>query len=59
MEEQVSDISVALTALTEEIRKLRASNDAQYAEICRLTRLVESLNASIRKRDKKIEELKA
>lgn len=59
MEDQVSDISVALTVLTGEVHKLRASNDAQHAEICRLTRLVEGLNASIRKRDKQIEELKA
>ena len=57
MEGNVSDISEALSVLTEELRMLRASNDAQYAEICRLTRLVESLNAEIRKRDKKIEEL--
>lgn len=57
MEGQVSDLSATLSVLIEEIRKLRASNDAQYDEICRLTRLVESLNATIRKRDKKIEEL--
>ena len=58
MEEQVSDMSVALSVLIEEIRKLRASNDAQYTEICRLTRLVESLNAGLRKREKENEELK-
>ena len=57
MEGNVSDISKALSVLTEELRMLRASNDAQYAEICRLTRIVASLNAEIRKRDKKIEEL--
>ena len=47
MEGNVSDISEALSVLTEELRMLRASNDAQYAEICRLTRLVESQNAEI------------
>lgn len=57
MEGNVSDISETLAVMVEEMRKLRASNDMQYSEICRLTRLVESQNMEIRKRDKKIEEL--
>lgn len=58
MKEKVSDVLEALSVLTEETRKLRANCDAQYAEICRLNRLVESLHLEIHKRDKELEELK-
>ena len=34
MEGNVSDISETLAVMVEEMRKLRASNDMQYSEIC-------------------------
>ena len=45
--------------MTEEMRSMRETIDSQHAEICRLSRLVESNNVELHKRDKRIEELEA
>ena len=59
MNEKVTDISEALLSMTEEMRSMRETIDSQHAEICRLSRLVESNNVELHKRDKRIEELEA
>ena len=55
--EKVTDISEALLTMTGEMRLMRETIDSQHSEICRLSRLVESCNVELRKRDKRIEEL--
>ena len=45
--------------MTEEMRLMHETIDSQHAEICRLSRLVESNNVELHKRDKRIEELEA
>ena len=57
--EKVTDISEALLTMTEEMRLMHETIDSQHAEICRLSRLVESNNVELHKRDKRIEELEA
>jgi transposase len=59
MKAQVRDISDTLHDMAGEMRQMREIIESQHADICRLTRLVEGLNAKLRKRDKENEELKA
>ena len=51
--EKVTDISEALLTMTEEMRLMRETIDSQHADICRLNRNIDRLNADLRKRDKK------
>ena len=51
MEEQVTDISKVLQAITEEMRLLRETVNQQYAEINKLNRNINALNLEIRKKD--------
>lgn len=58
MNEKVTDISEALLAMTEEMRLMRETIASQHADICRLNRNTDRLNADLRKRDKEIQGLK-
>ena len=55
--QKVTDISEALQAMADEMRLMRETIASQHSEICRLSRLVESNNVELHKRDKRIEEL--
>ena len=57
--EKVTDISDALQAMTEEMRLMRETIASQHSDICQLNRNIDRLNADLRKRDKRIEELEA
>ena len=58
MKQEVTDISEALHAMLMEVQLLRETISSQHAEICRLTRIADKLNADLRNRDKIIAELK-
>jgi len=57
--QKVTDISETLHAMADEMRLMRETIASQHFEICRLSRLVESNNVELHKRDKRIEELEA
>ncbi|WP_456099724.1 hypothetical protein [Prevotella jejuni] len=58
MEEQVTDISKVLQAITEEMRLLRETVNQQYAEINKLNRNINTLNLQIRKKDTELTNLR-
>ena len=58
MEEQVTDISKVLQAITEEMRLLRETVNQQYAEIIKLNRNINALNLQIRKKDMELTKLR-
>ena len=57
--QKVTDISEALQAMTDEMRLMRETIASQHSEICQLNRNIDRLNADLRKRDKRIEDLEA
>lgn len=58
MEEQVTDISKVLQAITEEMRLLRETVNQQYAEIIKLNCNINALNLQIRKKDTELTKLR-
>ena len=58
MEDQVTDISKVLQAITEEMRLLRETVSQQYAEIIKLNRNINALNLEIRKKDTELTNLR-
>lgn len=59
MKQNVTDISDALQAMVNEMRVMRETIASQHSDICNLNRNIDKLNADLRKRDKRIEELEA
>ena len=57
--QKVTDISEALQAMTDEMRLMRETIASQHSVICQLNRNIGRLNADLRKRDKRIEDLEA
>ena len=57
--EKVTDISDALQTMADEMRLMRETIASQHSDICQLNRNIDRLNADLRKRDKRIEELEA
>ena len=57
--QKVTDISEVLHSMKEDMRLMRETIASQHSEICRLSRLVESHNVELHKRDRRIEELEA
>ena len=57
MNEKVTDISDALQTMADEMRLMRETIASQHSDICQLNRNIDRLNADLRKRDKRIEEL--
>ena len=55
--EKVTDISDALQTMADEMRLMRETIASQHSDICQLNRNIDRLNADLRKRDKRIEEL--
>ena len=55
--EKVTDISDALQTMADEMRVMRETIASQHSDICQLNRNIDRLNADLRKRDKRIEEL--
>ena len=55
--EKVTDISDVLQTMADEMRLMRETIASQHSDICQLNRNIDRLNAELRKRDKRIEEL--
>lgn len=58
MKEQVTDISMILQDMVQEMRLMRETISQQHADILRLNRNIDALNRQIRKKDADIAKLK-